>query len=168
MVSNSVEHRTDNITAREMNAEEFDYFKLNSVVEYANELQEQGGLSKEEANTRAKNEFDAILSEENWKQVNSFYIISNQKSEDVGCIWLYRMTDGNTFIADIHVYPNHRNMGYGTKIMNFAIETARKNNSKALILSVIKNNLPAISLYKKLGFIQFDGNDTHYNMYLTV
>ncbi len=55
-----------------------------------------------------------------------------------------------------------RGKGLATKLMEIAEEEAKKRNFKELSLGVEENNMPALTLYKKLGFQEYmretDGN----------
>lgn len=52
----------------------------------------------------------------------------------------------------LYVLPDIQKKGAGKALMDHAFETARSNNAVQLILNVNRNN-PAISFYKKLGFV---------------
>ena len=61
--------------------------------------------------------------------------------------------DNNLIWLGIAIIENEINKGYGNKIMNYLIYKARMLNIKKISLSVDKNNLGAIKLYNKLGFV---------------
>lgn len=50
------------------------------------------------------------------------------------------------------MHPNYRGMGYGTKLLKAVLEKAKEFGLEKVELSVYTSNLPAIALYKKLGF----------------
>lgn len=57
------------------------------------------------------------------------------------------------YIMDIIVTENSRGKGFGTALMSSAKEWAKERNCVFINLDVLSNNIGAISLYKKLGFI---------------
>jgi RimJ/RimL family protein N-acetyltransferase len=54
----------------------------------------------------------------------------------------------------IAVAAGFRGKGLGTKLGRFAVKEARKLGIKTLHLTTFETNKPAISLYKKLGFVR--------------
>ncbi len=55
-------------------------------------------------------------------------------------------------IVSIAVMPEHRRRGIGGALVTKALEGMRLYNAKQAFLEVRISNMPAISLYKKLGF----------------
>ena len=64
--------------------------------------------------------------------------------------------EGNKVWLGIAVSELFKGKGIGTQIMNFLVLKARDNNIDTLNLSVDAENLHAIQLYKKFGFIVID------------
>ena len=52
----------------------------------------------------------------------------------------------------IGVASNHREKGLGKKLLDVFIESSRSNGYRSVLLSVEKDNSPAIALYEKSGF----------------
>jgi len=52
----------------------------------------------------------------------------------------------------IGVKSGYRRIGIATKLIETVIRQAEKQGLKIILLAVYENNLPAITLYKKLGF----------------
>ena len=55
-------------------------------------------------------------------------------------------------IDDVFVDPAYRGLGYGQKLMDMAINLAKKEEIDSIELNVNRDNEVAISLYKKNGF----------------
>ena len=53
----------------------------------------------------------------------------------------------------------YRGMGLGEKLSCLTIEKCKKQRANKVSLLVFENNLPAINLYKKLGFEQSINDD---------
>ena len=55
-------------------------------------------------------------------------------------------------IHALGVDPEKAGKGYGRKMVQFAIDTARQNQQKVIRLDVLKGNVPAERLYSGMGF----------------
>lgn len=56
-------------------------------------------------------------------------------------------------IHALGILPQYGGKGYGKKMVQFAIETAKKAQQRVLRLDVLKGNLPAEKLYLSMGFV---------------
>lgn len=56
-------------------------------------------------------------------------------------------------IHDLVVSPNHRGRGIGQKLLEAVEQEARHRGCAALSLEVLGDNLPAMKLYRKCGFV---------------
>lgn len=59
---------------------------------------------------------------------------------------------GDGYITNVAVTKDFRNFGVATSLLSALFEYATKNQMNFISLEVRKSNVPAISLYKKLGF----------------
>ena len=83
-------------------------------------------------------------------------------SETVGVMRL--QYDGNTCILrDLQLIPNSQNKGIGSAAIEEAERLALGANTNSLDLRVFKVS-PAVSLYKKVGFIIKSEDDRFFNM----
>lgn len=57
------------------------------------------------------------------------------------------------YIMDVIVTENYRGKGFGTALMNSAKDWAKEKDCNFINLDVLSNNIGAIALYEKLGFI---------------
>jgi ribosomal-protein-alanine N-acetyltransferase len=72
-------------------------------------------------------------------------------------------------VVSVAVMPEHRRKGIGEALINRAIEGMRHYGAKQCYLEVRASNVPAVDLYKKLGFeitrtihgYYQDGEDAH-------
>ena len=74
-------------------------------------------------------------------------------------IYLYRssqilvqITEGDSYLAHIAVYPKFRSLGLGTKLLGVIEEEARAAGSKRMVLDVETDNTEATKLYERLGY----------------
>lgn len=122
------------------------------------------------------NEVDKIKEIENSQNVNIISknnIISDLESDIVkyyaiklgkriiGYIAFEKVLE-NIDIHSIVIDKNHENRGYGTFLLYFVIEFAKKNNVSNIFLDVRKSNTKAINLYKKLGFKYINTRKNYY------
>ncbi|MGE5456316.1 MAG: ribosomal protein S18-alanine N-acetyltransferase [Ignavibacteriales bacterium] len=63
----------------------------------------------------------------------------------------------------IIVLPNYRNQGIASKLMDFLLNDAEKNESINITLEANINNECAINLYKKYGFNEVTIRKNYYN-----
>ena len=59
----------------------------------------------------------------------------------------------------IHVIIYDKRKGYGDKLMTYMDSVAYENNCEFIHLKVLNNNIPAINLYKKHGFVDYKTDD---------
>ncbi len=57
-----------------------------------------------------------------------------------------------TVIHALGVHPSQAGRGYGRQLVQFAVDTARRDRQKVIRLDVLKGNLPAEKLYAAMGF----------------
>lgn len=68
----------------------------------------------------------------------------------------------------ICVLPTHSRKGYGSEMMLELIEQAKKLKLRNIQLTVDKENISAISLYKKMGFISVENFSTFHKLRLNL
>lgn len=83
---------------------------------------------------------------------NQRIIVSENEKSIVGYILFNQILD-EAEIYKIVVSKNFRNKQIAFKIIEFLLDELKKNDVKKIFLEVRKSNIPAISLYKKCGFI---------------
>lgn len=93
---------------------------------------------------------------------NSDILVYEHNAEVIGFVLLQAKTRPDfqfmrpgkyCYIMDIIVTEKHRNKGFGTELINQAKKWAKEQSCSFINLDVLVNNLKAISLYEKLGFI---------------
>jgi len=121
-------------------------YKKRTIYEYAKDL--------------SKKEIDKInnyVTSEVPKLINDYCnIIVDDKI--VGCLLLTGKDDG-TLLDEIYLEEEYRNNGIGTNIIKEVI-----SNNDIIYLWVYKENIHAISLYKKLGFVVIEETESRYYM----
>lgn len=97
-------------------------------------------------------ETDMIMPEEEEKRWMSIYLAEN-KDLIIGKAHL-QLTNGAGGIYGLGVLPEHRNKGYGRKILLKAIETLNAKKAESIMLQVATQNSNALKLYKSCGFVE--------------
>lgn len=82
---------------------------------------------------------------------DTMFLVCEDAQEIVGYIGMYLSFDEGD-ITNVAVSPAHRKMGYGEAIVSKAVELAKEKQLEMILLEVRVSNVPAISLYKKMGF----------------
>ena len=78
----------------------------------------------------------------------------------IGSILLKDIQEGK-LIDEIYIEKEFRNNGIGTDII---MKVVKKSNKKNIYLWVYKENIKAVSLYKRLGFKRIDQTESRYYM----
>ena len=84
-------------------------------------------------------------------QVNPFgrYLLELENDKIIGYLYYSDIYD-RAEINQIEVEVSHRNCGKATKLLQKMLELVEKS----ITLEVKKDNIPAINLYKKFGFLE--------------
>ena len=95
--------------------------------------------------------YQAIYDDPMFGEHERLYVVDNKKKCVIGSCEINTETYE---ILDLYIKPEYRRHGYGYKLLRSAIIDYGCNN-----LSVYKVNIPAINLYRKLGFEVVSEND---------
>jgi len=79
-----------------------------------------------------------------------YYLIKNN-NEAIGYIGVIS-EDRQLFLSKLYIVLAERGKGYGRKAIEFLEELAIEKNVNKISLTVNRNNLATINMYKKLGF----------------
>lgn len=86
---------------------------------------------------------------------HTFWMAKGSSEDLVGGLWLGPgpgMTDAERFLFDIYVEPEHRGHGVGRWMLETTLERTREQGFTCIALHVLRDNVPALSLYRSLGF----------------
>ncbi|MCR4268743.1 ribosomal protein S18-alanine N-acetyltransferase [Nitratireductor sp. ZSWI3] len=105
-------------------------------------------------------EFEALLSQ---STVFGFATLSpgRRPGTPVGFV-LARQAADEGEILTIAVARNQRRLGLGRQLMDAVLRRLHADRAAALFLEVEENNVPAIALYRRLGFRQVGGRPDYY------
>lgn len=91
--------------------------------------------------------------EENNGVAGSVIIDENQPEEYEKITWSCSCARNEVIVIHLlMVRPSRKGNGIATSLVKYAIELARERSCKAVRLDTGSQNIPAVALYKKLGF----------------
>ncbi|KON32948.1 hypothetical protein AC477_02215 [miscellaneous Crenarchaeota group-1 archaeon SG8-32-1] len=96
-----------------------------------------------------KNLFQQYLKEYN----DGFYVAVDQSASITGYAILAKKNH-NGYVLSIAVHPKNRNKGVAVLLMKFLESKCKEKRFKKLTLEVRVDNRPAITVYRKLGFVE--------------
>lgn len=135
------------INASSNDIERIKYYKLKTIVDYANNLSDD-----------EMKEIDNYICESVLSLINDYKnIIYNNKI--IGS-FLVENIDKGLLLDEIFIEEEYRNMGFGSSIINELI----LENDDNIYLWVYKNNVKALKLYQELGFTIKDETASRYYM----
>jgi len=71
----------------------------------------------------------------------------------IGSCQIAGWSEDEPSILGINIDPNHRRKGHATVLVREVIEMAQRDRRTALTLTVERENIEAINLYRRLGFV---------------
>jgi GNAT superfamily N-acetyltransferase len=107
-----------------------------------------------------KNEHLGELWDEIYNNPNLYYLVVEEKGSLVSSCTLSiiknltRNLRPYALIENVITNPNYRERGYGTAILNRAVEIAQKNNCYKVMLLTGSKKEQTLNFYEKAGFIK--------------
>ena len=86
-----------------------------------------------------------------WKILFQYKYILLENNAVAGALALDKKKH-SIFIYAVGLLPQFRRKGYGTYLMNFTEEFAKQHKRNFVNFSVLLENTPAVSMYKKIGY----------------
>ncbi|MGE0280491.1 MAG: GNAT family N-acetyltransferase [Rhizobiaceae bacterium] len=87
--------------------------------------------------------------------------VGNPKAAPVGFV-LARLAAGEAEILTVAVARTHRRHGLGWRLMDAVLRQLHADRAEALFLEVDETNLPALHLYRRMGFHQVGKRANYY------
>ena len=120
----------------------------------------------EEIQNILTSEFDDFWNSETLKNElennNSYYIVAKINNNIVGFAGIKTVLE-EADIMNVVTKKDIRNSGIGSALFSAIIDYAKSNNVKKITLEVNENNLSAIHLYEKFGFVKIAERKKYYN-----
>lgn len=92
----------------------------------------------------------------------SYWLVAEDNGKIAGYVGSQAVLDAADMM-NLAVSPDYRQQGVGQALVNGLVAYLEQNNVIALLLEVRVSNMPAISLYEKLGFIQVGRRPKYYH-----
>lgn len=92
----------------------------------------------------------------------SFWLVAEDNGKIAGYVGSQAVLDAADMM-NLAVSPDYRQQGIGYALVNGLVQHLQKNSVIALLLEVRVSNMPAISLYEKLGFVQVGRRPKYYH-----
>ncbi|MHA1124233.1 MAG: GNAT family N-acetyltransferase [Candidatus Heimdallarchaeota archaeon] len=121
----------------------FKFVKLNILIHQKDPI-----FKRAQKNKRKKMRFFADLSYKISKQ-KRFYLMLDD--EIAGALSL-DIRKKSVFVYAVGLKEKYRRQGYGTYLMSYTEELAKKIGKQYVCFSVLLENIPAITMYNKLGY----------------
>lgn len=91
----------------------------------------------------------------------SLWVVALDEEQVAGYVGS-QSVEGEADMMNVAVHPNYRRRGIAGELVTHLIAQLAENNVHSLALEVRASNLPAISLYEKLGFTQVGRRPNYY------
>ena len=91
----------------------------------------------------------------------SLWVVALDEEQVAGYVGS-QSVEGEADMMNVAVHPNYRRRGIARELVTHLIAQLAENNVHSLALEVRASNLPAISLYEKLGFTQVGRRPNYY------
>ncbi|MGM7700301.1 GNAT family N-acetyltransferase [Pseudalkalibacillus sp. Hm43] len=139
-----------------MTEKQFHEYRARSLAEYAENIRKNYDVSEEVATEQATDQFDELLKNGLHTENHSIYHVTDEETEEnVGIIWYsLRQETEEVFLYEIWMDPEFRGKGYGTQSMKELHRRAKELGAKKVGLHVFGQNTGAITLYKRLGYVE--------------
>ena len=69
---------------------------------------------------------------------------------------------GECHILNICIHPDYQHQGFGQQLLVYVLKAAKEKNAGIAYLEVRRSNQHAISLYKKMGFVEIGDRKDYY------
>ena len=134
------------------------------IEEISKDYVQTKGVKIEEARSQTELEIKGLLPE-GLSTPDVFIGFVIDKDQKIGYIWfIHEYNKQYTFLADLEIFPEYRNKGFGTQALNLLEEKVTDLGFKAIVLHVFKHNSLAKRLYEKLEYTVIQEIDTGFNM----
>ena len=91
----------------------------------------------------------------------AFWLVATEADHVAGYIGSQTVMD-ETDMMNVAVHPDFRRKGIAEALVNALVENLQKMGSRCLTLEVRASNVPAITLYEKLGFSEIGRRKNYY------
>ena len=146
------------VRLRPLHEDEYAAFETESMRQYADDLHQNGGLDRDQAEAKAQADFASLLPDGLATAGHTITAVERiEDGERVGRLWFAaRDSNGRTvaYLYDIEIDEAWRGQGLGRATMRELEREALRQGYDVLELNVFGGNAPARALYRSLGFAE--------------
>jgi GNAT superfamily N-acetyltransferase len=148
-----------NFYLRAMRADEWDAWRANAVVDYADDMVRNEAITREQAMAQSAEITDGLLTAGMDTPGHRFFIADELGSgRRVGHVWFgprSRNPDPSVaWLYDVFVEEPNRGRGVGRALMRLVEVEVRAAGMRRIELNVFGDNAPAQRLYESLGYVE--------------
>ena len=123
-----------------------------------------------ESHVKAVAELEKICFSDPWSENSvaselknklALWLVAEEEGKVAGYIGSQTCTDESD-VMNVAVHPDFRRRGIAEALVNALVEELKAIESRCLTLEVRASNVPAISLYEKLGFAEVGRRKNYY------
>ena len=123
-----------------------------------------------EGHVKAVAELEAICFSDPWSENSvaselknklALWLVAEEEGRVAGYIGSQTCGDESD-VMNVAVHPDFRRRGIAEALVNSLVEELKAIESRCLTLEVRASNVPAISLYEKLGFVEVGRRKNYY------
>lgn len=103
---------------------------------------------------------DVLIDEFNNENSKYFVILDDDIVLGFAGLW-FNIDEAH--VMNIAIKDEFRRKSFGTKLLKFLVDVAKKERKDCITLEVREDNLPAISLYKKFDFAEVGRRKRYYD-----
>jgi ribosomal protein S18 acetylase RimI-like enzyme len=98
---------------------------------------------------------EELLDEDEWRRRTQRAAMAWDGPEPVGIVaWVWTREPQQADLVSMWIAPGHRGRGTGSALARWVIADVAITRQAILELGVVEDNLPAVELYRRLGFVQ--------------
>ena len=147
------------VRLRPLHDDELSEFIERGREAYAHDMVDQAGLTPEQAQTKADNDWTRLLPNGRVPAGHHLFAVEDQETgERVGDLWIAERSsdfEGTAaFVYSVEIYDPFRGRGWGREAMLLAEDQARSLGHSRIALNVFGGNDVARSLYRSLGYAE--------------
>lgn len=138
-----------------MTSDEYDVWVEHAIVGFAAQQVASGAAPEAEAAAYAEQETARLLPDGIATPNHHLWTVRDHEGSPVGHLWLLvrpQSSEVEAFLYDVELVPEARGRGLGRATMLAGEDTARELGATVMRLNVFGHNVPAIRLYRSLGF----------------
>jgi len=89
-----------------------------------------------------------------WETERDYAFVARLNQQQAGAVWLKAQGEltARYFTLGIAVAPEFQGRKVGTALLEYALDYCKRNQGSSVSLKVHPTNLPALQLYRRLGF----------------